>query len=55
MSWESEHPEIIGYVEPTPEQIKAQKSRSIAIALALFAFVAAVMGLMLYKFGYFGR
>lgn len=38
-----------GYVTPTPEQLSAQKRRSLAIGGALAAFCALVFALMVVK------
>ncbi len=46
--------EIIDYIEPSPQELKAQKSRNLAIAGGLFGFVAIVFLLMLYKFDVLG-
>ncbi len=47
------NPEITGYHEPTPAELSARGKRSFAIAAGLFAFVAFVFVLMLYKLGIF--
>lgn len=44
---------IIDYVEPTPEELKAQKKRNVAIALGLAGFMCLVFMLMLIKSGFF--
>jgi len=49
-----QRPEILGYVEPSAEELAARKKRNLAIAAGLFGFVAFVFVSMLYKLGVFG-
>ncbi len=48
-----QNPEILGYAEPSPEELAARKKRSLAIAACLFGFVTLVFLTMLYKLGVF--
>ncbi len=42
---------IKNYIEPTPAELKARKKRNLAIAAALFGFVAFVLLLTLSRLG----
>jgi len=46
-------PEILGYAEPSAEELAARKKRNFAIAACLFGFVTLVFFTMLYKLGVF--
>lgn len=48
-----QNPEILGYVEPSVEELAARKKRNFAIAACLFGFVTLVFLTMLYKLGVF--
>ena len=48
-----QNPEILGYVEPSTEELAARKKRNFAIAAGLFGFVTLVFLTMLYKLGVF--
>jgi len=48
-----QNPEILGYVEPSAEELSARKKRNFAIAACLFGFVTLVLLTMLYKLGVF--
>jgi hypothetical protein len=47
-----QNPEIIEYIKPTAEELKARNKRNVAIALGLAAFMILVFLLLLYKYGY---
>ena len=47
------HAKVDGYHKPTDEELAARKKRNFAIATGLFAFVAFIFMLMLYKLGVF--
>ena len=44
-----QNPIITGYHEPTGAETRARKSRNIAIALGLIAFVTIIFLVMVYK------
>jgi len=48
-----QNPEILGYIEPSAEELVARKKRNFAIAAGLFGFVTLVFLTMLYKLGVF--
>lgn len=50
----SHHSEVGGYVQPSPEEITAQKKRNLAIAFSLAGFSILSVVLMLYKLGLIG-
>lgn len=47
-------PEIVEYVEPTPEELRARGKRNVAIALGLAGFMFLVFCMMLLQSGFFG-
>lgn len=54
MSYDPNAPEILEYVVPTPEELKARGKRNVAIALGLASFMFLVFALMLSQSGFFG-
>ncbi len=48
-----QNPEILGYVEPSADELAARKKRNFTIAACLFGFVTLVFLTMLYKLGVF--
>lgn len=47
-------PEIVEYVVPTPEELRARGKRNVAIALGLAGFMLLVFVMMLLQSGFFG-
>lgn len=48
-----QNPEVIDFVTPTPEELRARSKRNYAIAFGLFGFIALIFLVMITQLGFF--